>query len=216
MPNWCECDLRVEGPKTIVEKFLTFAMGEESVFDFNRIVPMPPELSEVPSGSNEMGYRAKYGTEAEVADVLSYPWVRSEGVTTREELIAFFERTRPEMMATAERYKANADKYGATTWYDWSWEHWGTKWNAHEASLNPEATLSWEEGGQEMSGVEINFETAWGPPEPVIRRASELFPELEFDLRYFECGDGFSGMYVCKGGEVLYDKSGDYFGNRGG
>ena len=43
MPNWCENDLRVEGPKEVLEEFLRFAAGE-SRFDFNRFIPYPEEF----------------------------------------------------------------------------------------------------------------------------------------------------------------------------
>ena len=43
MPNWCENDLTVEGPKEVIEEFLRFAAGE-SPFDFNKFVPYPEEF----------------------------------------------------------------------------------------------------------------------------------------------------------------------------
>ncbi len=43
MPNYCENDLSVEGPKPLMEKFLIFAAGE-SPFDFNRIIPDPEKF----------------------------------------------------------------------------------------------------------------------------------------------------------------------------
>ena len=67
-----------------------------------------------------------------------------------------------------------------------------------------------------MLSVELNFDTAWSPPKPIIERVSEHFPELTFDLRYFECGMGFNGQLVCERGEVLGDEVGPYFGMRGG
>ena len=39
MPNWCECDLYISGPKEELEKFLETVKSEESVFDFNRVIP---------------------------------------------------------------------------------------------------------------------------------------------------------------------------------
>ena len=62
----------------------------------------------------------------------------------------------------------------------------------------------------------IHFDTAWSPPLPVVRKAAELFPSLSFELRYFECGDGFNGLFCCREGEVDFDESGPYFGDRGG
>ena len=43
MPNWCENDLTVEGPKEVIEEFLRFAAGE-SPFDFERFLPYPEEF----------------------------------------------------------------------------------------------------------------------------------------------------------------------------
>ena len=62
----------------------------------------------------------------------------------------------------------------------------------------------------------MTFETAWGPPLPVVKTASELFPDLVFSLRYFERGAAFNGCYRCEAGEVTFDESGPYFGDRGG
>jgi len=90
--------------------------------------------------------------------------------------------------------------------YDWCVENWGTKWNACEAYL-------YFHGENE---VVYNFDTAWSPPLPVIRKASELFPSLEFRLEFFEAGMGFCGKYVCKGGKVLEEEWSEYHGDRGG
>lgn len=44
-----------------------------------------------------------------------------------------------------------------------------------------------------------------------------MFPELTFDLRYFESGMGFNGRYACRdGGAVFYDEQAAYYGTRGG
>lgn len=146
MPNWCENDLTVEGPKEAIEEFMAFAEGE-SPFDFERFVPRP------------------------------------------------------------ERYRS-----GDLDDFDWCIENWGTKWNAfHVSRGDPEPGLT-----DDTIEVVYNLDTAWSPPLPVIQKASELFPLLSFELRYFECGGGFNGMLCCRGGEVTYDESGPYFGDRGG
>jgi hypothetical protein len=92
--------------------------------------------------------------------------------------------------------------------YEWCIENWGTKWTAM-------ATID-EDYDLEDGELVMHFDTAWSPPLPVIKKASELFPALQFDLRYFECGVGFNGVYRCQGGQVEEDRVGDYFGGRGG
>ena len=44
MPNYCENDLAVEGPRDVIEEFIKFAAGE-SPFDFNKFVPYPENSS---------------------------------------------------------------------------------------------------------------------------------------------------------------------------
>src|SRR5512135_2765813 len=57
-------------------------------------------------------------------------------------------------------------------------------------------------------GGSVHFDTAWSPPKPVIKRAAELYPALRFELRYFDCGCCFNGLFCCSGGEVVTDESG--------
>lgn len=90
--------------------------------------------------------------------------------------------------------------------YEWCCKNWGTKWGICNAELR----------GVEDDRVEYGFESAWSPPIPVVLKMSVMFPELEFELRYFECGAAFNGLYQCKAGEVLTDEEGKYFGDRGG
>jgi len=94
--------------------------------------------------------------------------------------------------------------------YEWCNENWGTKWGICNAELINDNDYD------ETKELGYSFETAWSPPFPVVLEMSKLFPNLEFDLRYFEGGNGFNGLFVCKKGKVETDKQGDYFGSRGG
>lgn len=178
MPNWCECDLFVEGPKAKVQEFLDLVKSDESPFDFDRVVPYPEHLREL--------------------DRLAEEWHRKNPPPWGEEV-------------WASRPKDGYNQGG----YEWCWKNWGTKWNAKDVEVGDAET--WRAGGgAEHARVEVNFATAWSPPKPVIERASARFPELTFDLRYFERGQGFNGKFVCEKGAVEADECGDYFGNRGG
>ncbi len=61
-----------------------------------------------------------------------------------------------------------------------------------------------------------HFDTAWSPPEPLVKKMGELSPDLTFDLRYFEGLMQFNGILRIENGQVTDDRSGDYFGDRGG
>jgi hypothetical protein len=96
--------------------------------------------------------------------------------------------------------------------YAWCLTHWGTKWPADHVDVEGPVTVYDEKTLQ----VVFHFDTAWRPPTPVIAKAAKLYPALSLDLRYFESGCGFNGIFRCGGGEVLPDESGRYFGSRGG
>ena len=44
MPNWCENDLAVEGPKEVIEEFLKFAAGDEPL-RFQSVHPLSRGIS---------------------------------------------------------------------------------------------------------------------------------------------------------------------------
>jgi len=97
--------------------------------------------------------------------------------------------------------------------YDWCVKNWGTKWNACETTF--EALESYGEN-KEDSMIQINFETAWAPPKPVIEAIGKEYPELSFSLRYFECGAAYNGVLIIEKGKVESDNVGSYYGHRGG
>ncbi|HMB03568.1 MAG TPA: hypothetical protein VKP69_07490, partial [Isosphaeraceae bacterium] len=106
-------------------------------------------------------------------------------------------------MAQRERPKDGYSSGG----YEWCIANWGTQWTA--CGIEKEGPTTGYDGTVE---VVFHFDTAWSPPKPVIKNAAERYPALTFDLRYFECGCCFRGVFRCKGGEVEEDASGEYFG----
>jgi hypothetical protein len=202
MPNWVECELIVSGEPDRLKEFINFVKSDETVFDFNKIVPMPESLH-LEAGAAEMGYEVKYGDYTQYLDA---PWVKEAGVTTKEGLIKLIEDKHPEYIEMAEQYKFNLDTYGSRHWYDWSIENWGTKWNASDTERDDDCD----------SVIEYTFNTAWAPPEPVILSASKQFLNLNFELNYFEGGMGFKGTYIVENGEVVDEHQSDYHGRRGG
>jgi hypothetical protein len=174
MPNWCECDLTVFGPRAKVEEFLQFARSEESTFDFNRFVPYPEEWQRM--------------------DERAAAWDR--------------ENWGKEDVDWAKRPKDGFNSGG----HAWCVENWGTKWTARRVTHEPSAV--WHSG--EEATVAVQFETAWSPPLPLVRKAAVLFPDVTLDLRYFERGMQYHGVLVCRGADVLENECGRYFGHRGG
>ena len=64
-------------------------------------------------------------------------------------------------------------------WYNWNTENWGTKWD-----INGSVDIDVEDEDQ----IEINFNTAWGPPIEICEKLRDMFPELGFSWFYDEPG----------------------------
>jgi hypothetical protein len=76
-------------------------------------------------------------------------------------------------------------------WYKWRLKNWGDKWNAVRATQRTERM--------------VRFETAWEPPVPVIKKLSELFPEHEFELVWYDTFNPEEGDFFIKfkNGEIV-------------
>ena len=55
-------------------------------------------------------------------------------------------------------------------WYDWRWDHWGTKWNSYDNCYNADRR--------------IEFLTAWSPPHEIMAELARRFPEAGFLHRW--------------------------------
>jgi hypothetical protein len=68
-------------------------------------------------------------------------------------------------------------KYGYDNWYDWRYEHWGTKWNSDEVHI---------------CDNEISFNTAWCNPQPIFEKLSEMFPNVNFEVKFADEDFGYN------------------------
>jgi hypothetical protein len=93
----------------------------------------------------------------------------------------------------SETNEALVEKYGASDWYSWCVNNWGTKWDISPYGCEIE-------NGQLVG----SFDSPWGPP----LEAYAKLEELGFEVRayYHECGMGFAGVY--EGFDEFYDYSG--------
>ena len=69
-------------------------------------------------------------------------------------------------------------------WYDWNIANWDTKWDIA--------------GGVEIDDydteqIEINFNTAWSPPEAICRKLKDMFPDLSISWFFDEPGMEVAG-----------------------
>ena len=68
-------------------------------------------------------------------------------------------------------------------WYDWRNQHWGTKWDAYDVVVTDD----------DPDCTEIEFNTAWSPPEAICHELREQYPDLSISWFYDEPGCEIAG-----------------------
>jgi len=98
--------------------------------------------------------------------------------------------------------------------YAWRLRKWGCKADAQFGGI-PFPRDSGQAGPEVCrasmqlvtpAGLEFSFVTAWSPPVPFCRSASERFPELKFVLVFVEPGIGFAGSTTIVEGQIVEDE----------
>lgn len=78
-------------------------------------------------------------------------------------------------------------------WYEWRTTNWGTKWDIDKE----------QEVYNEPTCVAYSFDTAWAPPDELVKYASTRFPTLHFELIFLEEGACFAGRQSFQNGEMV-------------
>lgn len=73
-------------------------------------------------------------------------------------------------------------KYGYSNWYDWCRANYGTKWDVSDVSCR-----------RIKGGLEYGFCTAGIPPLAWLEKIADIYPRLEFDIRFSEGGNDIFG-----------------------
>ena len=68
-------------------------------------------------------------------------------------------------------------------WYDWRCENWDTKWDAYDVVVTDD----------DPEHLEIEFNTAWSPPEAICHQIREDFPDIAVSWFYDEPGCEIAG-----------------------
>ena len=81
----------------------------------------------------------------------------------------------------------NRINFKASTWYEWSREHWGVKWNASESRVT-----------RETDEVIIYFETPWNGVPGLMRTLGELVQQSDvtIDYDYSEEQEGYMDFHM--------------------
>ena len=68
-------------------------------------------------------------------------------------------------------------------WYDWRLQNWDTKWDAYDVVVTDD----------DPDCTEIEFNTAWSPPEAICHALREQYPDLSISWFYDEPGCEIAG-----------------------
>jgi len=68
-------------------------------------------------------------------------------------------------------------------WYDWRIQNWDTKWDAYDVVVTDD----------DPDCTEIEFNTAWSPPEAICHAIREQYPDLSVSWFYDEPGEEIAG-----------------------
>lgn len=186
MPNHITNIIKLSGNRKKIDEMMETIKSDEigiGSVDFNKVIPMPESLNIESGSATERGYEAYKGFmevytlcgTQNMDNILHVP-------PSSEEI---FLKLRPDIdRSEFELGKAafqNEVRYGATTWYEWCNQNWGTKWNSYGYDLFDRSDLS-----------TIGFHTAWSAPHPVIEKLAELYPEVSIEHEWADEDIGYN------------------------
>ena len=107
--------------------------------------------------------------------------------TEEDSLLNEFVPMPEELRNTTSPSPTNAalvEKYGASDWYSWSIDNWGTKWDISDSYADK----------TDANNASASFNTAWAPPLQFYYHLIDL--GFKVDATYTEEGMGFAGHFV--------------------
>jgi hypothetical protein len=78
-------------------------------------------------------------------------------------------------------------------------EAWGTKWDISTEGLE------FVDNGDGTATIQGYFDSAWSPPVEAFAQLAEDWDSCYIELKYFEPGMGFVGVFDSEGGDAYYE-----------
>jgi len=89
----------------------------------------------------------------------------------------------------------NEQEFGYSSWYEWSIDNWGCKWDISEVDED------YMEKSADGKTVTFSFDTAWAPPTEWYDNISGF----HINAYYYEPGVGFCGRWNSEDGDDQYE-----------
>lgn len=228
MPNHITNEIRIVGGTNKQRlAFIRAVTNKHGRIDFNNITRMPKSMHIEESGHVEEMASAIAGLSMGRYQVrnIQTPKALTEEMRNNGFKPSYIRKVKQQALMRID----NKRRYGFYSWYDWSCEKWGTKWNAYEVEMPVDRKYERVKRGYKhrathvrayqkrvfkkhlarhaASGAElvIRFETAWSCPEPIFKEMAKRFPHLEFQIRYADEDRGSNcGSITLKNGKLAY------------
>lgn len=171
MPNWMTVTIVAE-----TKDESTFDMQRDFT-SFNDVKPMPSILKRTTSGTVSSFVEDHYNK--------GLRWIL-ENYTKSPHMSS--------ALAYARCYCAKQTT-GYFSWYEWSCDNWGVKWDICESRCD-----------YEPSENRITFDVPWAFPKAAIEALSAKYPDVSFSGEFAEEQAGyFSGKFEACDGDLLVD-----------
>jgi hypothetical protein len=177
----------IKASENVLNALLSEEDGTQCV-DFSKIIPMPKILKDVQCEFHAVdivevlfdGLKIKDGG---IFENIAYS---NKINSLKDGAIKNWDDKRIENLINMIKAKKET---GYTSWYEWSIDNWGTKWNAYDFVNH---------------GDHVKFDTAWATPRPVIEKLSKMFPEESIEVKYADEDIGSNyGHFIIKDGEII-------------
>ena len=192
MPNWVSNVVNFEGDAEEIERLKATVQsigeaGDAYDFDFDKIIPTPKGLHDVVSGGLEDMAR-------EICKKISHDPL---GEILEDKMDMLLDKIKwpewvkdiPKQKAMMKQYIKNFKETGYTSWYGWCCDKWGTKWNASDSQFGDN---------------EVDFNTAWSTPVPVMIQLSKMFPTVLISVSFADEDLGSNcGRYDLQDGSIV-------------
>lgn len=204
MPNHVRNIIVIEADKAKISEILDAIKNDEKgigSIDFNKLIPMPESLDIECSSNTRKGLEIfkKFNDKAKnlikmidtIPNSKKFIFAANAKKEIAKEIKSMSEEDKKLFCLGNQAYE-NIQNYGAPTWYEWSVEHWGTKWNAYDFDYDKDKT--------------IYFNTAWSAPHNILQALSEKYPEVQLEHSWADEDIGYNvGERTYQGGERIYE-----------